>query len=145
MDRHSEFLKKNIKELLGPIYVNTYIDRAKQEFPRTYNSILIYFANVLLENGKPLESLKCLNDYSDDQPEDVNTCYATNLYLKAMCYRQLGDFVKTRNFLEKCAAHYPNIRKYNFVRDLEIDGLVSNTAFAPYLWWNAERILQSYG
>lgn len=134
-----------IKELSSGIYVNSIIYRIKEESPNTYNFRNIVLANSLLEAGRPLDGLKILTEYGPDQPEDPNCNYGTFLYIKAMCYRQLGDFILSKKLLEECANYYPNIRKYNFVKDLEIDGLVSNSVFSSYMFWNAEKILQSYG
>jgi len=133
------------KELSDGIYVNIGIDRTKTESPRTYNVRNLALANMFLENGRTLDALSFLKEYGAGQPEDANCCYGSFLYLRAMCHRQLGDFVLAKKLLTECATHYPNIRKYNFVKDLEIDGLVSNTVFSNYLWWNAEKILQDFG
>lgn len=145
MQARSDIIKEMAVELSGDRNVGSIIEKLKEKLPDIYSQCLLSMAANLLEHHRIYDVLECLQEYKDGQPEDSEHNRGACCYFEAMCYRQLGDFLTSRKLLRECTRHYPNIRKYNFVKELAIDGVVSNTGFTEYSWWNAERALQAFG
>jgi SAM-dependent methyltransferase len=138
--------EKVLTELISDINVySSILSKIDTEFYAMSNFYRITGSNLLLERGHIYEALEFLKDFSPDQPIDEDICEGTRLYLMAMAARQMGDFVKAYDLLEQAMKAYPPYRKYNFTRDLTIDGVLSETVCSSKMWWNAERVFCSLG
>lgn len=137
---------KIAQELLTNINVySSIISKIDTEMYAMSNFYRLTMSNLLLEKGFLYEAIEFLKEFKSDQAIDTDICEGTRLYLLAMIARQMGDFLKAHDLLEQAMNAYPPYRKYNFTRDLTIDGVASETVYSSKMWWNAEKVLGSLG
>jgi hypothetical protein len=60
-------------------------------------------------------------------------------------YVELGDFKTAKEIFKKASSMYPQIMEYNFIKELRLDGVLSDTVLNESMWFNCLRHIKSLG
>jgi 2-polyprenyl-3-methyl-5-hydroxy-6-metoxy-1,4-benzoquinol methylase len=137
------FFNKNeiIKELLASSNVNNSIGEILS-YKYTSNYITFMLVTTLMGMPDKRDFLATIFDtytWNNTQSFDINCCEASYGYLKAMFYRELGDFSTYKRVLKTAQSMYPSILSKNFVKELLLEGVLSESIFAEYLWYSCYK------
>ena len=58
---------------------------------------------------------------------------------------EIGDFKTAKEIFEKANSMYPHIMEYNFIKELRLDGVLSDTILNESIWFNCLRHSKSLG
>ena len=133
------------KELFESTDVSIIIEKVLDQFPHTSNQAFIEFARPLLESGRNEQTIVLMDQYREGQSENIEICYATSLHLKGIALRQMGDFLAAKKYFMDAKKNYPRFENYNFIEELKIDGIISDSSFSPFTWWNNNKMLEALG
>jgi len=142
-DHSAEKINKTIKELFETKNVNTIIDGIFEKFPLTSNQAFLGLAPTLLQSGMNREVIVLMEQYKEEQSEDIVFCRGTSLFYKGCAYRQMGDFLRAKRCFEEAKENYPRFEDYIFIKDLMIDGVISESNFAYYPFIQNKKALES--
>lgn len=137
------YFNKNdiIKELLASTNVNNSIGEIISH-KHTSNFIVYMLLTTLLGMPNKQDFIATIFDtyqWNDTQAFDVNCCKASFEYLKGMFYRELGDFSNAKKVLNTAKLLYPAILTKNFVKELLLEGVLSESIFVDYLWYSCYK------
>lgn len=133
------------KELSVSTNVTTIIDKVSSALPNCSNYAFIAFVPYLLQNGLNQHVIDLMGMYTDGQPEDIEMCEATFVHYKGVALRQMGDFLGAKECFLEAKERYPRFEDYNFIHDLILDGIISESGFTRYVWWNNSKLLADLG
>jgi SAM-dependent methyltransferase len=133
------------KELFETLDVNSIIKRVLSEMPYTSNFAFMSFAQTLLEAGHNQHVIDLMEQYRDGQSENTEICYAAFVHYKGLALRQMGDFLGAKKCFQEAKENYPRFGDYNFIQDLKIDGVLSDSSFSILSWLRNERMLKELG
>ena len=133
------------KELFRSTDVSSIIERVLAELPHTSNQAFLSLATPLLEAGRNKQVIGFMEQYREGQSGNTDICFATFLYFKGLALRQMGDFLAAKRCFMDAKENYPRFETYNFIEELKIDGIISDSGFAHYTWWNNNKMLESLG
>lgn len=137
--------QQKIIELFGISDVNIII-RELKEHKYTSNFIAFALLNQLiqrLDKRNIMEQIINRFEWDYSQPGDINTCPASLLFFDGMIRKENGDFRGAYERLKNAMDMYPQFMSYNFVKELKMEGVLSDTVLNEYLWFNCLRQLKS--
>ncbi len=137
--------KEIFKELFTDTDVSKIINRIQNELPNTSNQAFFAAIPQLVQAGRNQQIITFLNQYREGQSEDIELCYGTALHYKGLAYRQMGDFLEAKNHFLRAKENYPRFEDYNFIKELKIDGIISDEGFSNYSWWQNQKFLDDLG
>lgn len=130
-----------IKELLASTNVNNSIGQINS-YKHTSNNIVYMLITTLLGRPEQREFLAEILDtykWDDSQAHDTNCCEASFQYVKGMFYRELGDFTLAKQHVDIALSMYPDVLSKNFVKELILEGVISESVFGEYLWYSCYK------
>lgn len=107
------------------------------------NVLKICISERLINIQKYDKALKILRNFNTDQPSDINTCYGAFLTKKAICYRELGDFIKMKSLAEEGLDNFPHIFDYNFIKNAIIDGIFAKSSIMKFEYYKCCNLLKN--
>lgn len=134
-------------ELFQPSNVSISIEKIKS-YKHTSNWIAFTYLTQLLTMPNQMDKIaNLLDNYQWDytQAPDENCCPASVEYIRGIFYREMGDFDQAKMQFEKAKSMYPQYLRHNFVKELILDGVVSESVFNNYLWFSCERFMRAMG
>ena len=135
----------NINEKIKELYDNSdviSIIRTLKEDKHSSNILAFSLLSTLIQDPTKRDIIAHIIDeyeWDENQAYDMNCCKASFEFYKSMMYKELGDFKSANNTIEVALGMYPNIYGYNFVRELKLEGVLSDSIFNEYLWFNCYR------
>jgi 2-polyprenyl-3-methyl-5-hydroxy-6-metoxy-1,4-benzoquinol methylase len=130
-------IREIILELLGMSNVNNSIGEISK-YKHTSNLIVYMILTSTMGNPEKRELCAEIFDtykWDPTQASDQNCCEATFEYMKGMFYRELGDFTMSKQFLAKANELYPDVLSRNLVKELILEGVLSESVFGDYIWY----------
>lgn len=140
-------ISKKIKELSEESYVNSIIKEIN-EYKHTSNLIVFTLVTFLFQNTGNRDTIAEILDsykWKDDQSRDINCCEAGYEFFRGLMYVELGDFKTAKEIFKKASSMYPQIMEYNFIKELRLDGVLSDTVLNESMWFNCLRHNKSLG
>ncbi len=109
-----------------------------KRFPHFSNIILIIHMDYLLNSGKFKECIELtetdIGRYKGGQSEDLHYCEGVYFFLISLAYRNIGDYKLAKDSMETAAKFFPGFNKYNFIKQIHMDGVLPEASFATYIW-----------
>lgn len=141
---HNEifFQKRDIiLKLLDSSNVSNSVDVIKS-YKHTSNLITFHFLSSLPANKFGLKKMSEIFDsyaWSNAQASDIQCCAATFEYFRGMFYREMGDFTRAIDQFKKARFLYPQFMEHNVVKEMLLEGILSEQSFQEYYWYSNEK------
>jgi len=146
-DRYAEhdrtFFK--IKEIILDLFESTNVNNSIGTIrSNKHTSNLIVF-NILVNASSGNMTHPLIADLLDtyewdpNQAGDVNCSAATVEFIKGMFYRELGDFKQADDHIKIAMSMYPDVLSKNFVKELILEGVLSESVFNESIWYACSR------
>jgi hypothetical protein len=138
---------EKIKELFGCSDVISII-RTLKEYKYSSNLLAFSLLSTLIQDPTKRDIIAHIIDeyeWDENQAFDMNCCKASFEFYKAMMYKELGDFKSAMEGVHIALGMYPDVFGYNFVKELKLEGVLSDSIFNEYLWFNCYRQSKTMG
>jgi 2-polyprenyl-3-methyl-5-hydroxy-6-metoxy-1,4-benzoquinol methylase len=139
------YAQQLIKELLEGSSVNSINETINTRYSLCSNILRYVVANKCFEIGQIEDGLGLIQQpYEKAQSADFNYCQGSQLFTIAIGYRMLGDFITAKRYLGEAMRAFPGIEKYNFVKEMYVDGIISESGFSQHSWFSCKTLLKSF-
>lgn len=133
--------KDIILKLLDPTNVSNTIDVITKR--KHTSNVLVHHTLCQLPATKwGLKKMSEIFDnyiWSNAQASDIQCCAATFEYFKGMFYREMGDFTRAIDQYKKAKFLYPQFMEHNVVKEMLLEGILSEQHFGEYFWYSNEK------
>lgn len=130
-----------ILKLLDSTNVSNTIEYIKSH-KHTSNIITYHLLNRLPATKWGLKKMSEIFDgytWSNAQASDLQCCAATFEYFRGMFYREMGDFTRAIEQYKKAKFLYPRFMEHNVVKEMLLEGILSEQHFNGYFWYSNEK------
>lgn len=110
------------------------------------NVYAIMLTEVLLNSGKVGLAKRLIETcpYKPDASSDVGANLGSFFHLMSMIKRHEGDFVSFKRLNDMSIEYYLPVQNYNIVREMKMNGIISESILRPYYFWNALTTREHY-
>lgn len=120
------------------------IERSISSYQHITNALRYVISNQCLEMGRITDGLRLSQQpYQKAQSADFIYCQGSLDFTTAIGYRLLGDFCTAKKYLNQALESYPGIEKYNFVKEMYVDGIISESGFAEFPWYACKKLAKT--
>lgn len=112
----------------------------------TSNVMALSYINGLPNNKDSMRVMAEVFDkykWTVTQANDIQCCEATFEFLRGMFCREIGDFSRAAHCYKAAKFMYPRIMDRNVVKEMLIDGILSEQQFNNYFWYMNEKACQA--
>jgi len=119
--------------------------RIFEELPFTSNIYLLAITETLNNQGLFGKAYDFINsmEYREGRPYDLGCHKGTYFFLKALLARQRGDMMSCKEFVDLSIETYPPIEKYNIIREMMINGILSESIMSRFHYYSAVQLKKS--
>jgi tetratricopeptide (TPR) repeat protein len=132
------------EELLRGSSVNNIEEKIKERYSYISSALRYVLANKCLDIGRTEDGLRLAQQpYQKAQSADFNYCQGGLEFTTGIGYRLLGDFKTAKEHLTKALESYPGIENYNYVKEMYVDGIISESGFGGFPWFSCKKLAQT--
>lgn len=136
--------KEIVLKLFNESNVTIIVDSIKA-LKHTSNLITHLLLTQLPSGKEGLRKMSAIFDnytWNGTQAWDIQCCAATYEFFRGMFYREVGDFTRAIEQFRRAKFLYPRILDNNAVKEMVLEGILSETVFGEYFWYSNEKVLK---
>jgi 2-polyprenyl-3-methyl-5-hydroxy-6-metoxy-1,4-benzoquinol methylase len=137
--------KEIVLKLLNESNVTIIVDTIKS-LKHTSNLITHLLLTQLPSNREGLRKMSAIFDgytWNGTQAWDIQCCAGTFEFFRGMFYREVGDFTRAIEQFRRAKFLYPRITDNNAVKEMMLEGIMSDSVFGEYFWYSNEKVLKA--